>query len=526
MALALAPMLAVLPAAAGLPQMAARAETLRIGVAEAPGTLDPFASDRVADANGWRLLYEGLTRLGPDGDPQPALAASWEWQGSGELQGSGEPQGPGERQDPGESREPGRWVFHLRPGAEFHDGTPVTAALVLRALAGLVRDDVNGAARLVRMEAPAPDRLVLVAEADQRDVPSLMAALPVLGTVRAGGTGGSGGAGMAEAGADGAWPAGTGPFVLTGGTPGDGLRFRRAASQAGPEMPWQGVQLRPFGDARSRVQALREGEVDLIEQVPPGAATALAGEPGFAVATAPADRRIVLRLGVGPAATPWIEGPDGHPLANPLQDSRVRRALDIAIDRAALADRVLDGHALAAPGTAAGETGGDDAPDGVRPGVDLPGTDAPEGQLAGGAADGGEAPEGGPGELARHLLQQAGLPDGFRAVLHLPPRGVAGGQAVAQAIAQMWGAIGLTVVVEPHPAPAGGMDTRPDAPAPVIELLDLPAAALGNDAGTDAAGGHVLLPLLVPMHIWASRSGIAYTPRLDGITDPRDAQRD
>jgi hypothetical protein len=53
------------------------------------------------------LVYDRLVRLDDRGQPQPALAVSWQ-----------------------HDRENKRWEFRLREGAKFHDGTAVTAAAV------------------------------------------------------------------------------------------------------------------------------------------------------------------------------------------------------------------------------------------------------------------------------------------------------------------------------------------------------------------------------------------------------------
>lgn len=58
-----------------------------------------------------RLVAETLTTLDDKGRVQPALALMWESQNGGR-----------------------RWQFQLRPGVKFHDGTPLTAAIVAQAL--------------------------------------------------------------------------------------------------------------------------------------------------------------------------------------------------------------------------------------------------------------------------------------------------------------------------------------------------------------------------------------------------------
>src|SRR5579872_518029 len=57
------------------------------------------------------LVYEGLIKLDREGNPRPALAVSWEHDSSGT-----------------------RWVFHLRTGVNFHDGSALTAASIVACL--------------------------------------------------------------------------------------------------------------------------------------------------------------------------------------------------------------------------------------------------------------------------------------------------------------------------------------------------------------------------------------------------------
>ena len=95
--------------AAGLMLMAGAAAAQRtdivVGMQLEPPNLDPTAGaaaaiDEVVYAN----VFEGLTRYADDGTIKPALAESWEIAPDGLS-----------------------WVFHLRPGVTFHDGTPFTA---------------------------------------------------------------------------------------------------------------------------------------------------------------------------------------------------------------------------------------------------------------------------------------------------------------------------------------------------------------------------------------------------------------
>ncbi len=67
------------------------------------------------------LLFDGLTRLGVEGLPIPALAENW----------SVDPQGR-------------KYIFHLRQNAKWHDGQPFTAADVVFTLQAIQKKDFPG----------------------------------------------------------------------------------------------------------------------------------------------------------------------------------------------------------------------------------------------------------------------------------------------------------------------------------------------------------------------------------------------
>ncbi len=77
---------------------------LRIGNGPEPESLDPQRMSSVSALNIARDLYEGLTRIGPDGRALPAAAQGWQV-------------GDGGR----------RYTFQLRPGLRWSNGEPLTA---------------------------------------------------------------------------------------------------------------------------------------------------------------------------------------------------------------------------------------------------------------------------------------------------------------------------------------------------------------------------------------------------------------
>ncbi|HEJ7180763.1 TPA: oligopeptide ABC transporter substrate-binding protein OppA, partial [Serratia marcescens] len=67
-----------------------------------PATLDPNLAESNVEFYIFNDLFEGLLRVGKDGEAVPALAQKWEHQGN-------------------------VWIFHLRPQAKWSNGDPVTA---------------------------------------------------------------------------------------------------------------------------------------------------------------------------------------------------------------------------------------------------------------------------------------------------------------------------------------------------------------------------------------------------------------
>jgi len=80
-------------------------QTVTRAVDAMPRSLDPSLLTDVEAQKVTDDLFEGLTTLGIDGNPVPGVAKSWETSEDGKT-----------------------WVFHLRPDARWSNGDPVTAA--------------------------------------------------------------------------------------------------------------------------------------------------------------------------------------------------------------------------------------------------------------------------------------------------------------------------------------------------------------------------------------------------------------
>ncbi len=68
---------------------------------------------------------------------------------------------------------------------------------------------------------------------------------------------------------DGSAMVGSGPYRLVSWQPGQPVRYARNDAFAGPPPAHASVEFRPIANAGARVAALRSGDVDLIETIPP-----------------------------------------------------------------------------------------------------------------------------------------------------------------------------------------------------------------------------------------------------------------
>ena len=98
---------ALIPGAAGVPAPGPRPKafsTLHVGELQEPDSLNPFVGVLSGSYIVWAHVYELLVGIGPDLEPYPSLAASWELDSS-QL----------------------NWTFHLQHGVKWHDGVNFTA---------------------------------------------------------------------------------------------------------------------------------------------------------------------------------------------------------------------------------------------------------------------------------------------------------------------------------------------------------------------------------------------------------------
>jgi peptide/nickel transport system substrate-binding protein len=222
------------------------------------------------------------------------------------------------------------WIFHLRHGVKFHDGTDFNANTVIWNLDRYFKNDSPqfepAGAGMTRARVPVmasyrkiDDFTVAIVTKEPASYFPYMAVYILFTSP----------ASFEKAGRD--WgrvatlpAAGTGPFRLTKVLPrefAEMARFDGYWDQA-HKAKLDGIRLLPIPEATSRLAALRSGQVDWIEVPPPDGIPSLKAA-GFTIVT-----------NSYPHDWPWMYNIGAA--NSPFRDVKVRQALNYCIDRSGL----------------------------------------------------------------------------------------------------------------------------------------------------------------------------------------------
>ena len=326
--------IAAFPALVATGPALAQGGTIRIGMTAADIPLTHGQPDQGFEGNRFTgiPLYDSLTMWDLSRADAPSglvagLATEW-------------------RSDPADRT---RWIFTLRRGVTFHDGAPFNAdAVIWNVRKVLDREAPHYDPRQVGLTASRMPTLrraekiddftvaLITSEPDSLlpiNLTNLFMASPTTWDRHR----------AASASAEAAWnafarePAGTGPFRLVRFVPRERAEMVRNDNYWGERARAERIILLPIPEANSRTAALLAGQVDWIEAPSPDAVPQLRS------------RGMVITQNPQPHVWPWQ--PCFTP-GNPLADVRIRRALNLAIDRAALS-QLLGGFMAPAVGTVA-----------------------------------------------------------------------------------------------------------------------------------------------------------------------------
>ena len=251
-------------------------------------------------------VCESLLRWNPDLTTSPSLATSYA------------------------NPTPTTWVYRIRPGVHFHDGTLLTAHDVVVSLSRnmdpSVASDWSYAYRNVKsIRQTGPMQVTVTLRTPDSTFNQYMATAP--GTIESAAT-------LAKDGSNYGNPTDgvncTGPFSFSSWTPGQSLVLKRFDDYWDPQLKAKSAQVEFvfLADPTTRVNAFQTGEVDGGWMVPPDAYGQLESSPAGS-----------LYFGRNTTVAEEIVNNLKGPLGNPT----VRQALLMAIDRKGLIKAGVDG---------------------------------------------------------------------------------------------------------------------------------------------------------------------------------------
>ena len=382
---------------------AVQAASLRWGAQNDILTLDPHSQNHATTNAILMHSYEGLTRYSKDYKIEPALATSWQ------------------------QISPTQWRFNLRRNVKFHDGSPFTADDVLFSFErikqpqGTMQIYVTGIKEIkkvddytvdVFLDAPVPIllrnivdfRIMSKAWSTKNNSLKVQDYKAREDTFASRNTNG------------------TGPYIINGWAP-----DQRIVMSDNPA--WWGkkdgnvdrVNYTPIKADATRVAALLSGELDMVTDLPTQDVARLKQNPNLKVLEGPEVRTIFIAMDQFSPELKYsnVKG------KNPFKDVRVRRALNMAVDRAAIQRTIMRG--LSIPTTimvAPGVNGNMPQYDKATP-VDIEG--------------------------AKKLLAEAGYPNGFEFQLNCPNNRYVNDEEICQALVGMWAKIGVNVKLAAEP---------------------------------------------------------------------------
>lgn len=220
------------------------------------------------------------------------------------------------------------WRFHLRPGARFHTGAPLTAEAVLAPLATL-RDSFNSGPLwywdpVESMWAEGERTVAFRTRYPYVRLPSLL--WGTHSTIYNEATRAADPEGFGFSTAD-----GTGPFRFVSWSP-ELVVAERFAAYDGPAPHLDRIEWHAILDPDERLAALERGDVDVLHGPPLEAVDALREEGRLVVVEQPQASSIYLGLD-------WQRSDLG------FDDVRVREAIALAVDREAIVREAFAGHA-------------------------------------------------------------------------------------------------------------------------------------------------------------------------------------
>jgi peptide/nickel transport system substrate-binding protein len=366
-------------------------------------TLDPHSQNHQTTTTMLQHVYEGLTRYSKDYKIEPALATAWK------------------------EVSPTQYRFELRKNVKFHDGSPFNADDVVFSFTrikqpqGTMQIYVSGVSEVKKVDDHTVDfilagpnpillrglvdfRIMSKAWAEKNRSQNIQDYAKREETFASRNTNG------------------TGPYILKAWEPDKRVAFEENKGWwAKPEGNVTELVYSPIKADATRVSALLAGDVDLVTEVPVQDVERLKKEPKVRVLDGHEVRTIFLGMDQHNNELKYssIKG------KNPFKDVRVRKALNLAVDREAIKRVTMRGLSIPAGIM-------------IAPGVQ------------GYAKDIDTVLKYDPAG-AKKLLAEAGYPNGIDFTLDCPNNRYVNDERVCQAVVAMWAKAGINAKLNAMP---------------------------------------------------------------------------
>lgn len=351
-----------------------------------PRSLDPALSTDVPTGEVVAMLFDNLTRFDVQGALQPGLATRWETDSSGRT-----------------------YTFHLRTGARFHDGRPVTAkdveASYLRALApgtsggrswplypiAGAREYAAGTGKTVDGIKVVDDTTIAFTLQTPLNIFPKLLAMPVAAIVPT----------PTPAGFD-QHPVGSGPWRFVSWSHDDQIVLAKNPAYWAGAPKSDTLRIRIIPEPLTQAAEYEAGHLSVVE-VPFGETKRWESEHAKELQRQPTIHDLYIAI---------------NTTRGPLKDVRVRKALNHAVDVGTILGTVMSNRGVRAAGT-------------IPPGIT--------------GYDSTRAPYTYDPALAKQLLAQAGYPNGFPLKLWRSQRPELA--RIAQAVQQDLAKVGIQVEI-------------------------------------------------------------------------------
>lgn len=277
-------------------------KTFTIGIGVDLDTVDPVQQTTTTVQNVVDYGVEALTKLDKNGKVQPSLAKSWDTSEDGKTM-----------------------TFKLREGVKFQDGTDFNAKAAKFNLDRLLDPKVEVPIRanyevITKVNAPDPTTLEVELKNPSPNLPLFLSST-ISGMISPDSVEKQGNSYKNIV-----HPVGTGPYSFVKFKKGDQASYEKFGDYWGKKPYYDKVNFNIVPESNSREAMLRSGQADMIMNPPVSDLEALQKDPELDVLQAPSDRTVFTAFN------------NSRP---PFDDKRVRQALNYAVDKESIAEKVI-----------------------------------------------------------------------------------------------------------------------------------------------------------------------------------------